>query len=431
MRDRPGENPSIRKAMVPPGSPPAVILGFELNGLGVARALSRHGVKCIGLAGPLPNPAWKTNTCKVVACAEWSQQAVVTKLVEIAGAHTRKLPLLITKDVSVRWVSEARDELAGLYEIALPEKPMVETLLDKAAFSQLSTREGWPIPRTWMIHSKEALLSVLEEVPFPCILKPETHTDFFGQRSPRKAFKLSNADELVRTYDMAAQWTDGFVLQEWIEGGDDRIAFCLTYVGRDGTPQAAFAGRKLRQFPPECGNTALCEPAPPAWREPLCSLTEQIWRSVRFRGLGSIEYKMRLDSDQPVIMEPTVGRTNYQNELAVLNGVNIPLIAYCDLVGLPRPTVATPSRSYKLVDGPREFLSARYYWHNGTLTRRQWLRDRRGRGRYMTLRARDPGPFVASLRGGVRPLAGILVESVFGRAAKERLKRAIQSTRSS
>ena len=417
--------------MVAPGSPPAVILGFELNGLGVARALSRHGVKCIGLGGPSPHPAWKTNTCKVVSCAEWSQHAVLQKLVEIARAHARKLPLLITKDVSVRWVSDARDELSEFYEFSLPERAVVDTLLDKAAFARLSTQEGWPVPRTWTIRSKEELLGALEEVPFPCILKPETHTDFFGQRSPRKAFKLSNADELVRTYGMAAQWTNGFVLQEWIQGGDDRIAFCLTYVGRDGRPQALFAGRKLRQFPPECGNTALCEPAPPSWREPLCSLTAQIWRSVRFRGLGSIEYKMRLESDRPVIMEPTVGRTNYQNELAVLNGVNIPLIAYCDLVGLPRPTGATASRSYKLVDGANEFFSARYYWHNGTLTRRQWLRDRRGRSRYMTLRADDPGPFVASLRGGVRPLAGMLVERVFGHAAKERLKSAIQSARSS
>jgi D-aspartate ligase len=417
--------------MVARGCPPAVIVGFELNGLGVARALRRHGVECIGLAGPLPHPAWKTNTCKVVSCTEWSAQAVLTKLAEIARAYARKLPLLITKEAAVRWISDARDELRGSYEFLLPEKSLVDTLLDKAAFAQLSAREGWPVPRTWQIQSRDDLLSALPSIPFPCILKPKTHTTVFGDRSPRKAFKLSNADELVRTYDMAAQWTHSFVLQEWIRGGDDRIAFCLTYVGRDGSPQAVFAGRKLRQFPPECGNTALCEPAPSSWREPLCSLTEQVWRSTDFRGLGSIEYKMRLESDQPVIMEPTVGRTNYQNEVAVLNGVNIPLVAYCDLAGVPRPDVPIPSRSYKLVDGTRELRSARYYWHTGALTRRRWLRERSGRGRYMTLRANDPGPFVASLLSGVRPLAGTLVERVFGHAAKERLKSAIQSARSS
>jgi D-aspartate ligase len=411
--------------------PPAVILGFELNGLGVARALRKHGVRCIGISGPSPHPAGKTNTCQVVSCTEWSREGVLEKLMEIGREQTRKLPLLITKELPVRWVSEMRDELAGFYEVALPEKPVVDTLLDKATFARLSARERWPVPRTWTIRSKQDLLSAIDDVPFPCILKPETHTALFGDRSPRKAFKLTAADELLRTYEMATQWADGFVLQEWIGGGDDRIAFCLTYVGRDGSPQAIFAGRKLRQYPPECGNTALCEPAPPSWREPLRALTEQIWRSVGFRGLGSIEYKMRLESDQPVIMEPTVGRTNYQNEVAVLNGVNIPLIAYCDLVGLPRPTVASPSRSYKLVDGVREFHSARYYWHTGTLTHRQWLRDRRGRCRYMTLRVDDPGPFVASLRSGVRPLAATLVQRVFGRTVKEKLKSAIQSVRAS
>ncbi len=409
--------------------PPVVIVGFELNGLGVARALAEHGVRCIGVAEPFRHPAWKTNTCEVISCPEWSREAVLKKLTEIGESQTRKLPLLVTKELPVRWISDARDELHEFYEISLPDRPVVDRLLNKASFAQLCAQEGWPIPRTWRIRSKEELLSALEEISFPCILKPDVQSVSFGEQSPRKAFKLSDAGELVRTYQMAAQWSEGFVLQEWIHGGDERIAFCLTYVGRDGNSHALFVGRKLRQFPPECGNTALCEPAPPSWRERICALTEEVWRTVRFKGLGSIEFKMREDSGQPVIMEPTVGRTDYQNEVAVLNGMNIPLIAYCDLAGLPRPSLPVPSRTCKLVDGVTELRAARYYFQNGTLTPRKWLQDRRGRCRYMTFRAKDPGPFVASLKNGLRSLAGMLVVRAFGRAAKERLKGAIEWVR--
>jgi predicted ATP-grasp superfamily ATP-dependent carboligase len=421
----------MRVPRIASGSPPAVIVGFELNGLGVARALARHGVECIGLTGPIPHPAASTNSCRVIACAAWSREAVLRRLLAIGKEQKRRLPLLITKEGPVRWISDARAEIAELYDFNLPSKPVVDGLLDKASFARRCEREGWPIPRTWRITTEAELRDTLHELPFPCILKPEVHTYRFGESSPRKAFKVVDAAELLSTYRLAAQWTRGFVLQEWIQGGDDRIAFCLTYVGRDGTPLAAFPGRKLRQYPPECGNTAMCEPAPLPWRRPIGALTEKVWRSVNFSGLGSIEYKMRLGSDQPVIIEPTVGRTNYQNELAVLNGINIPLIAYCDLAGVPLPSTVTRSPHRKLVDGLRELSSARHYLREGRLSRRQWLRDRSGSSRYMTWRVCDSGPFFASVRQGLRALAGRLVERLFGRAGKLRLKSAIHAVRGS
>jgi predicted ATP-grasp superfamily ATP-dependent carboligase len=404
----------------------AVIVGFELNGLGVARALAAHGVECIGLAAPFPNPAWKTKTCQVMPCAEWSGAAVLSKLIEIGRSRRRKPSLLITKEEPVRWISDAREQLAEYYEINLPAKPVVDLLLDKTDFERLCAEEGWPAPRTWSIESRSDLLAALPEIAFPCILKPRVKSAAFGDRSPRKAFKLADANELLRTHEMSAQWTERFILQEWIQGGEDRIAFCLTYVDRSGGPQAMFVGRKLRQWPPECGNTALCEPAPAEWREAICALTGKIWRRVGFTGLGSIEYKMELATGQPVLVEPTVGRTNYQNEIAVLNGVNIPLIAHSDLMGLGHPGTGR-SRPCKLVDGIREIRSARSYFGSGELTLRRWLRDRSGRSRYMTLRLDDPGPLCASLMAGVRDVAATLLRGLFGHDFASWLKRALQT----
>ena len=408
-----------------PGST-AVIVGFELNGLGVSRALAPYGIECIGVSGPSRTPAWKTNTCTVVTCAEWSSDAVLATLTAIARNRRRKPSLLITKEEPVRWVSEAREELSKYYEINLPDKPLVDLLLDKTAFERLCTAEGWAVPRTWSIESKEDLSSALGDVSYPCILKPRAKSAAFGDQSPRKAFKIADADELLRTYEMCAQWARGFVLQEWIEGGEDRIAFCLTYVSRSGDSRALFAGRKLRQWPPECGNTALCEPAPESWKEPVRALTEKIWRRVGFTGLGSIEYKIRLDSGEPVLIEPTVGRTNYQNEIAVLNGVNIPLMAHCDLTGLRLPDLPKSSRVYRLVDGVREARSACWFVKRGALTYRRWARDRWGACRYMTLRRGDLGPFVASILPGVRTAGARAVEGAMGREFKNWLKRTLR-----
>jgi predicted ATP-grasp superfamily ATP-dependent carboligase len=190
-------------------------------------------------------------------------------------------------------------------------------------------------------------------------------------------------------------------VQEWIHGGDDRVAFGLGYWNARSQPLALFPGRKIRQWPPECGNTALSERAPPEWRDELASLTEKIYDAVGYRGLGSIEYKVS-PGGRLVIMEPTVGRTNYQNEVAVLNGVNLPAIAYFDGVGMQSDVermmdrARQDPRATKLIDTPADYRSARFYIAESRLTWRAWWRSRRGPKRDMLFRLRDPAPAIVS-----------------------------------
>ena len=48
-----------------------------------------------------------------------------------------------------------------------------------------------------------------------------------------------------------------------------------------------------------------------------------------------MEYKRDARNGQFYMVEPTVGRTGYQEEVATLNGVNIPYAAYCAEIGRP------------------------------------------------------------------------------------------------
>jgi len=49
----------------------------------------------------------------------------------------------------------------------------------------------------------------------------------------------------------------------------------------------------------------------------------------------SMEFKHDRQIGKFFMIEPTVGRTDWQEEVATLNGVNIPLAAYRDLMDLP------------------------------------------------------------------------------------------------
>src|SRR5262249_12115481 len=129
--------------------------------------------------------------------------------------------------------------------------------------------------------------------------------------------------------------------QEWIEGGDDSIYFCLQYRGRDAAV-VSFTGRKLRSWPPRIGGTASCVSAP-EYRDALERMTDEFFSAVGFIGMCSIEFKRDTRTGQFLMIEPTVGRTDFQEEVATLNGVNIPVAAYRYESDLPT-TGSRPAR---------------------------------------------------------------------------------------
>jgi D-aspartate ligase len=393
---------------------PAVIVGIEINGLGVARALSKENIPCIGVSAPGWNPCCETNACEVVYARSWSCEGLINDLKLLGQRWAGKAPLIITKDEPVLWISEFRRELEEFYEIYLPEHHVVELLMNKRKFYDAGIREGWPFPMTRHVNNKDELMCTLREIIYPCILKPQLKNSEFRKHAPEKAYKIRNESELKSIYNLIAQWEPEVIIQEWIEGGDDRIAYCLTYFNRQGEPVIHFPGRKLRQWPVRCGNTALAEPAPKEWVEAIIMLTDTIFRSVGFRGLGSIEFKMRPGTNTPVIMEPTVGRTNYQSEIAVINGVNIPAIAYCDLTKQKHVLPVFTSTPVKLIDGKHEAKSALKYWRAGELGLLRWIQERSGKKKYMLFRANDLRPFIASM--------GVAALTIFKAVARPLIK---------
>jgi hypothetical protein len=62
-----------------------------------------------------------------------------------------------------------------------------------------------------------------------------------------------------------------------------------------------------------------------------------------------MEYKFDYRDRNFYMVEPTAGRTDYQEEIAVLNGVNIPLAAYCDLTNSVTEMIyeKTPMRGWR------------------------------------------------------------------------------------
>jgi predicted ATP-grasp superfamily ATP-dependent carboligase len=258
----------------------------------------------------------------------------MAELKRLAPELGARVVLFLTEEKTVATVSEYRAELPSSLQIRLPEHERLMALMHKQGFAELAEAIGAPVPRTVRLQSLQDLPKV-SGLNYPCVLKPSEKNYEYGARF-KKAYKVSSPVEVATLYREIFPVLNDMVVQEWIEGLDSDIYFCLQYIGHDGALVASFPGRKIRSWPPRIGGTASCTAA---WEyeKDLSDLTADFFRQVGFTGMGSMEYKRDVRDGRFYMVEPTVGRTDFQEEVATVNGVNLPFFAYCHELALPVP----------------------------------------------------------------------------------------------
>lgn len=320
---------------------PAVVVGATLNGLGVVRSLSRGRVPLFVLETTRRAPAAWSRHCTFVRVAKLEGEALVGSLVRLASDLRCRPVLILTSDESVLTVSAAREQIAPLYAIELPPQAIVEALADKVGFHELAEREGFAVPRSRRVGS-EADLDRIGELAPPIVVKPADKTLVLAGVVERAL----RADTVAQARAVAAQMlarAPSLIVQEWVEGADTEIFFTLFSCDRDGNLTGIFPGRKLVCSPPAVGSTAVCVAAPEIAAQ-LYRHTRHFIERVGYRGLGSLEFKRDTRSGRVLIIEPTVGRTDWQEEIATLCGVNLPLLTYHTALGVTASPVADVMR---------------------------------------------------------------------------------------
>jgi D-aspartate ligase len=367
---------------------PALVVGFEKNGLAIARALGREGIPIIAIASRNHGFETASRYCTKLLLADLENMELINRLQFVSDRLSDRPPLFLTTDRAVQLISKHRNILDPFYRIALPSVDVINELIDKISFAAFAESWDFPVPRTVVLQAKSDLPKLRDLSP-PLILKPHVKSRRFGQLYGRRALleeSASNAILALANHD----WGVPLVAQEFVRGADNKVYFCLVYIAEDSSRNAYFVGRKLRQWPPDYGNTASAEPV---IADPLVELTFKIFGAAGFRGLGSIEYKLDPDGN-PWIIEPTIGRTDYQHETAIANGVNLPLIAYCDLMNIPQPRRVRPRHSVRWIDTPEDKKSALRLIAAGRLTKSEYCRSIAGPKVYSLFAWDDPTPFL-------------------------------------
>lgn len=313
---------------------PAVVVGAQGNGLGVIRSLASAGVPTTVVGDNRRDPAMWSRHCKSHLIERSFGRPLVDGLIKLRGQMPARPVLVLTDELAVNTVSEHRAELGACYRLRLPSSPMVETLGDKEQFQEFAEANALPVPRTVVVKSEGDLAQIAQLGP-PVIIKPADKFLVHMGRIERLRV-AATIDDAAATCRRFLSLGETPVVQEWIDGPDSNIYFTLFHCGSSPASRSIFFGRKIAANPPHVGSTAVCVPAPEA-AGTLRPVTEKFLDASQYEGLGSLEFKWNPRDRCFVIIEPTVGRTDSQEEIATLNGLNLPLIAYCYELGRPIP----------------------------------------------------------------------------------------------
>lgn len=380
--------------------PPVVLVGLCSQGLAILRSLTAHHVPVVVVDAAFDRPSARTKYGVKVRCMDADGPGLIDTL-ELIGRRSPHRPVLIlTTDAMLRTVNRAREGLSRYFEMPVPCAPLLAAMIDKQELAKVATQQGLATPRTWtfdMGAHGSGWDHVLAEATFPAVIKPATPLSAF------KALTLQTPDDLVRVVARYAQ-VRRFVLQQWIEGGDDRVVFVAYYFDREAKARAAFCGQKIRQYPRFVGAASS---AHSLHRPDLIEEGLRVFEGLGYCGLGSVEFKLD-PAGRPFFIEATVGRMDYWIKTAIANGVDLPAIVYRDLSGVPIEASATQCARRTWVDTDRDWPVYWESWFDPHCSKRGLIRFLFTRKTYALFDWRDPAPFVYSWASFLRAVVAAL-----------------------
>lgn len=305
---------------------PSIVIGGGLNALGVVRSLGQMGIPVVVIDTNLDAPAMRSRYGRKRQIPSLEGYELLESLNQLAKELNGPATLFLTEEKTVVTISAQRDQLPPGFRVRLPDHDRLMQLMHKQGFQDLAESYSAPVPKTVRLEGW-ADIPKISRLTFPCVFKPSKKSYEYGALF-KKAYKVNSATEVEELYRQIEPVLSDMVVQEWIEGSDSEIYFCMQYIGQDGTVIGSFVGRKIRSWPPRIGGTASCTSA---WEyaEELGATTSEFFKQVGFTGMGSMEYKRDARDNRFYMVEPTVARTDFQEEVATLNGCNLPFIAYC------------------------------------------------------------------------------------------------------
>jgi D-aspartate ligase len=381
---------------------PAVLLGGGIVAVSVARCLGMHGVRVWALGDARTDLVCHSRYCTAFVDLG-SGDGVQDRWLEwLRSGELGEAVVLPCSDDALELVARERATLQQLgYRPIESNDEVILAMLDKLETYALARAAGVDVPRHFALDGVERLDTMLDEagVGFPCALKP-LHSHLFARHygSNRKVIVAQDRAQLAEACSELAARNLSMMVTEIVPGPEDAYHSMHGYLDEHGELIAGLTKRKLRQNPVGFGIGCYHVTG---WNEEVAEVALRFCRGAGILGMANPEFK-RDERDGRLKLIECNHRFTMSNELNRHAGVNLPLVAYDRLVGVPvhgRGGFREGLHMWSPVEDAQAFLEAR---RRGQMTTRSWLASLRHRQVLSLYDRNDPGPGLESIRRRLR-----------------------------
>jgi len=143
------------------------------------------------------------------------------------------------------------------------------------------------------------------------------------------------------------------------------VVFAAWYFDGEGRARGGFAGQKIRQVPRTLGNSSAARGID---RPDLIEEGLRLFQGLDYQGIASVEFKLAPDGT-PWFIEATVGRSDYWLKTLIVNGVDLPALAYGDLAGVDLRASERQRNRVAWVDGDRDLPVYLESWSDAAVSK--------------------------------------------------------------
>src|ERR1700739_4101844 len=413
------------------GSPrdisPVFVEGLDISAYGITRSVGRHGVPVYALNDKLRDPlrySKYVRECfvypddpaqpRAYAGDRVANEDVLCRLMlEWATRFTQKPVLFATSDWFARFLSNRQAELKDRFLFHWVPPNLFTTIVDKGSMVQFCSRTGIQVPLIDITRPEDDMAQVARGFVYPSLIKPiHRYTAGFPVESA-KVLVAQNAQEAQDFFARYPQMKGATLMQELIEGADDQVFQYTALVNTKGEIAAWSTVRKLRQYPAGYGSMCYGQTEK---NDALAAEGRKLILALGYCGLGSLEFKYRQKDGGYYFIEMNT-RLPWYNGLFADAGVNLPYLAYLDLVGKQAEAhaVTAPLRQRDgttWVGYPNLAASFREIEPQRSLSRMAFFGHVARAKSYGWWNVADPKPFLASGVLAARRAAGSILRKI-------------------
>jgi D-aspartate ligase len=355
----------------------AVVMGLLTNGLSVARALGRRGVKVIGVhRGKRPVGSYSRFLTYVREPQTGSERDRLNFFLSLWQNLKSPIVILPTLDHDVMFLSRNRDILEKNFLFLLPPHNLLEFLTSKIRLIEIAERYRIPLPPSIRISHKSELKEINSNF-FPCVLKPEDQNLWRTKAASKmgikglKAIPVMNKSELSTQYKRVSKVDDRLVVQKMIVGSDDNEFEYHALVDSNDRIIGEFVGKKLRLTPAHFGMACLVESV---HSDKVINEGRRILRLLHYKGMAGLDFKIDERDGRLYFLELNP-RFSLWTGLDVICGVDFPNYYFNLCLG----EKISPKENYligkKWLDFYSDIKNLRTLLKEGSLTSHQWVKS--------------------------------------------------------